>query len=71
MPKITPYDTGKVKIGCNYQPQLTGMYNKDQDWVQEWLLGIEIDWFEKTENLIEYALLFIGIISILTLLGRP
>jgi len=71
MPKITPYDTGKVKIGCNYQPPLTGMYNNDQDWVQEWLLGIEIDWFEKTENLIEYVLLLIGIISILTLLGRP
>jgi len=71
MPKVIPYDTGKIKIGCRYDPPLRDQYNQDQDWIQEWLLGIEKDWFEKTENLIEYAIYIIVIYSVLTLLGRP
>jgi len=71
MPKVPPYHTGKIKIGCRYDPPLRDQYNPDQDWIQEWLLGIEKDWFEKTENLIEYAIYIIVIYSVLTLLGRP
>jgi hypothetical protein len=67
----TPYDTGKVKIGCNYQPPLINMYNPDQDWVQEWLLGIEQNWYEKTDNLIQYALFILAIYAICNLLARP
>ena len=40
MSKITPYDTGKVKIGIYYEPKVNH-YNHDQDWVQKALLGIE------------------------------
>jgi hypothetical protein len=40
----TPYDTGKVKIGCRYDPPLINQYNPDQDWVQKALLGIETSW---------------------------
>ena len=71
MNKTPPYDTGKIKIGCNYHPPLLNQYNPDQDWVQEWLLGIEKDWFEKTDNLIQYSLAIIVIYAVLCLLTRP
>lgn len=38
--KVTPYDTGKVKIGIYYEPKVN-YYNPDQDWVQKAILGIE------------------------------
>ena len=71
MPKVTPYDTGKIKIGCRYDPPLRNQYNPDQDWVQEVLLGIEKDWFDQIENLIEYAIYIVLIYCVLSLLGRP
>ena len=43
MSKITPYDTGKVKIGIYYEPKYN-YYNPDQDWVQKALLGVETSW---------------------------
>ena len=36
--KVTPYDTGKVKIGIYYEPK-HNHHNPDQDWVQDVLLG--------------------------------
>jgi len=71
MPKIPPYDTGKIKIGCRYDPPLRNQYNPDQDWVQEVLLGIQKDWFDQIENLIEYAIYIVLIYCVLSLLGRP
>ena len=49
--KITPYDTGKVKIGCYYTPKHT-YCNNDQDWIQKQLLDIKPSYLE--ENFISY-----------------
>jgi len=40
MSRMTPYDTGKVKIGIYYEPK-HNHHNPDQDWVQKAVLGIE------------------------------
>jgi len=45
--KVTPYDTGKIKIGIYYEPKIN-YYNHDQDWVQKALLGVESSWTTDT-----------------------
>lgn len=37
--KLTPYDTGKVKIGLLYQPRQENEYSTDQVLLQKALLG--------------------------------
>jgi len=70
MHKIPPYNTGKVLIGCNYQPDLRGHYNHDQDWIQKELLGVKPDWTYHVDNFIEYVLIFITAYAVLGLLSR-
>ncbi|MDD3965363.1 MAG: hypothetical protein PHD99_04945 [Candidatus Moranbacteria bacterium] len=42
----TPFNTGKVLIGCNYQPSQRRTFTKDELKVQDALLRIKrkIDW---------------------------
>lgn len=64
--KITPYDTGKVKIGCYYTPKHT-YCNNDQDWIQKQLLDIKPSYLE--ENLtwiVCYALLFYIVLGLMS-----
>lgn len=68
--KTPPYDTGKVKIGCNYTPPLRGQCNPDQDWVQEWLLNIKPDWTKQLDNWMEVWLLLICVYCIVALMMR-
>jgi len=66
-PKIVPYNTGKVLIGCNYYPHVN-YHNEDQDWVQEILLGIERSRLE--DNLFVVVMYALGIYTVLGLLTR-
>jgi len=36
-----PYNTGKVKIGCKFNPKIN-YCNPDQDWIQKLLLSFKI-----------------------------
>ena len=67
MSKITPYDTGKVKIGIYYEPKVNH-YNSDQDWVQKVLLGIETSW--TTDTVVLTAIYGVLIYAFLGLLSR-
>ena len=67
--KVTPYDTGKIKIGIYYEPK-SNYYNEDQDWVQEALLGIKPDWTKNLDSYVEYACLFAVFYCVLGLLAR-
>jgi hypothetical protein len=53
----TPYDTGKVKIGCNYFPKIN-YHNDDQNWIQSVCLG------EKVVSL-EDKLIWYGVLAVL------
>lgn len=68
--KVTPYDTGKIKIGCNYEPPLRGQYNSDQDWVQEWLLNIKPDWTKQLDSWVDVGLLLTCAYCVLALMIR-
>lgn len=37
----TPYDTGKVKIGSNYFPDMRPALSRDDELIQSGLLGIK------------------------------
>lgn len=39
MNKVTPYDTGKVKIGCHYVPDTRPQLSPFEEALQEALLG--------------------------------
>lgn len=39
MQRVTPYDTGKVKIGCHYQPKRRIDMSGDMERLQSSLLG--------------------------------
>jgi hypothetical protein len=64
----TPYDTGKVKIGCRYDPPLINQYNPDQDWVQKALLGIETSW--TTDIVVFCAMYSVLLYAIMGLITR-
>lgn len=64
--KITPYDTGKVKIGDYYLPKIN-YCNSDQDWIQKQLLDIKPSYLE--ENLVWivcYGLLFYIVLGLMS-----
>lgn len=67
MSKITPYDTGKVKIGIYYEPK-HNYYNHDQDWVQKALLGIETSW--TTDTVVFCALYAVILYAVMGLITR-
>ena len=66
-PKITPYDTGKVKIGSNYHPKIN-CHDPDQDWVQKAMLGIETSW--TTDIVVFCALYSVILYAIMGLISR-
>ncbi len=39
MHRVTPYDTGKVKIGCHYEPPRFNAMSGDMERLQSALLG--------------------------------
>ena len=64
--KAIPYDTGKVKIGCNYE-RIINHTNPDQDWIQKQLLDIKPSSLE--ENLLWivcYGLLFYIVLGLMS-----
>jgi hypothetical protein len=65
--RVTPYDTGKVKIGIHYEPKIN-YYNSDQDWVQKALLGIETSW--TTDTVLISAMYALAMYAVLGLLTR-
>jgi len=65
--KVTPYDTGKVKIGIYYEPK-HNYYNPDQDWVQKAMLGIETSW--TTDTVVLSAIYGLLIYAVMGLISR-
>lgn len=65
--KVTPYDTGKVKIGIYYEPKVN-YYNPDQDWVQKALLGIET--FHVVDTVVLGTLFAICAYAVMGLISR-
>lgn len=59
---MTPYNTGRVKIGGAYQPAPKNHHNQDQDWVQ--------DIFDDKPRPMPYALadrIILGLLAIVIL----
>ncbi len=58
----TPYNTGKVQIGCRYEPPRK-QPTYDEERLQRALLGVKDDWAPdgKTTLLIVIALVFLSI----------
>jgi hypothetical protein len=65
--KVTPYDTGKVKIGIYYEPKVNH-YNHDQDWVQKALLGIET--FHVVDTVVLGTLFTVCLYAVMGLITR-
>lgn len=59
---MTPYNTGKIKIGGAYQPPSKNHHDPDQDWVQ--------DIFDHKPRTMPYALpdkIILGLLAIVIL----
>ena len=70
MQRVTPYDTGKVKIGCHYQPQTRIDMSADMERLQSGLLRyrgprIDIDMRQILERASYGVSAFIGLITLL------
>ena len=65
--KVTPYDTGKIKIGIYYEPK-HNYYNHDQDWVQKALLGIET--FHVVDTVVLGTLFTVCLYAVMGLITR-
>jgi hypothetical protein len=71
--RITPYDTGKVKIGCHYQPKRRIDMSGDMERLQSALLGqrgprLDIDIRQILERTSWAASAFIAFITILIII---
>lgn len=53
---VTPYNTGKIKIGCHYVPQPRNLNTPESDFWQPILLG------EKRESMLWWVLLVLGLL---------
>ena len=68
--KTTPYDTGKVKIGCHYEPPRFNAMSSDMERLQSALLGhrgprLDID-VRQVLEIASYAVS--GVVACITLL---
>lgn len=71
--RITPYDTGKVKIGCHYEPRRHIVMSGDMERLQSALLGqrgprIDIDMrqiLERTSYAASACIAFITLLIII------
>ena len=73
MQRVTPYDTGKVKIGCHYQPQPRIDMSADMERLQSGLLRyrgprIDIDMRQILERTSYAASACIAFITLLILI---
>jgi hypothetical protein len=65
--KPTPYNTGKIKIGCYYEPPPINYMNDDNELIQSVLLG---QWERQRKEEVKcFAYLLVLLASIITLMA--
>lgn len=60
----TPYNTGKVKIGLAYEPQRPRIQSKDEEMLQDVLLGIYNNKHERDMKRYVGFVLFVILVSL-------
>ena len=68
--KIIPYDTGKVKIGCNYHRPVRAYYSAEERLIQRALLGRATPAWRRTDWLAYIAVVTLTLAAAMVMVGR-